>query len=32
MVLLERQIEKVVNDGIFIKVSYDIGKEGMVFI
>lgn len=30
--LADHQIEKVVQDGIFIKVGYGIGKEGLVFI
>ncbi|MBM7642064.1 hypothetical protein JOC28_000356 [Streptococcus loxodontisalivarius] len=30
--LVDHQIEKVVQDGIFIKVGYGIGKEGLVFI
>lgn len=30
--LADHQIEKVVQDGIFINVGYGIGKEGLVFI
>ncbi|WP_447468784.1 helical hairpin domain-containing protein [Streptococcus saliviloxodontae] len=32
VILADNQIEKVVQDGIFIKVGYGIGKEGLVFI